>query len=57
MIRLQLLYNFLKKKKKKTIDYLGPTCMKTDPIISLKKSLFVVQKLCQELYNNHFSIK
>jgi hypothetical protein len=57
MIRLQLLYNFFKKKKKTTIDYLGPTCMKTDPIISLKKSLFVVQKLCQELYNNHFSIK
>jgi hypothetical protein len=30
--------------------------MKTDPIVSLKKVIRVIQELCQELYNNHFSM-
>jgi hypothetical protein len=40
---------------KSNIRYVGPSCRKTDPIVSLKKVVEVVQELCQELYNNHFS--
>jgi hypothetical protein len=57
MIRLQLPYNscatltffFLRS----TIEYIGHTYKKTDPIlISLKKKIVGV---AQELYNNYFS--
>jgi uncharacterized pyridoxamine 5'-phosphate oxidase family protein len=55
-LRLQFLYNFcttlkkiLFKKKKSNTEYVGPTCRKTYQIVSLKKKIEVVQKLCQEL--------
>jgi hypothetical protein len=55
MFFAQLLYNsnnfFLKKKS--TMEYLGPTCRKTNPMVDHKKKkkkkkvVRVVQKLCK----------
>jgi len=40
---------------KSNIRYVRSTGRKTDLTVSLKKVVEVVQELCQELYNNHFS--